>query len=396
MSASARGRRRTVTEDRAAKRPRRREADSPEWDDLEVEDLSGKVQNKTRSSRTNTNTPSVVDFSMLLREAGFLDVVSNEPGVGVDVQRGTDVNTPNSSLPRDQHLQPVTMTTGEVSQGSPAILPGSMQTIVSNPSAAIQPMRCANDDLYVHVPGSLRQAICRGEYVNLALLLKGGLELQDLCSSGTLRLTSDGSIEARPKEFKEKITDIETWTNAFIVFTSIYITAHPDKAGELLQYLFNIRDCAARQGGSAWRTYDEQFRIRQAANPISWATIHNELWWRCIQVRSVPQQTAAVFGVRTQYSCDAFNNGFCQWPSCKYPHVCSGCGLGHRVTECPGKGLGASRAQPATMSAAVGNTQRGFMGGLFRGQQRGAFQSGRWQGRGRRGWNRGVSRYPTH
>ncbi len=66
-----------------------------------------------------------------------------------------------------------------------------------------------------------------------------------------MRLTAEGVIESRPKECKDTIRSIEGWTNAFIIYMSVYISVHTDKAAALLQYMYNIRDCAARQGGLA-------------------------------------------------------------------------------------------------------------------------------------------------
>ena len=60
---------------------------------------------------------------------------------------------------------------------------------------------------------------------------------------------------------------IEKWTDAFLIFSSIYLKAHPDKASELLHYAYTIRECAVHKGGTAWRTYDEQVRLRQAQTP---------------------------------------------------------------------------------------------------------------------------------
>lgn len=134
----------------------------------------------------------------------------------------------------------------------------------------INPLRCGNDSVFVHVPKSLQQQICKEEYINLALLLKGDMELKAFCSRGALKLNSEGRIEMKSKVCKEKIQSIEKWTDAFLIYASVFLTAHQDKANELLHYMFLIRQAAAKQRGSfCWRDYDEQFRIRQANYPTS-------------------------------------------------------------------------------------------------------------------------------
>ena len=124
-------------------------------------------------------------------------------------------------------------------------------------------LRCADDDLSAHVPKQLRQKIWENKYINIALLLKGNAELAEIFSGGLLHVI-DGKIEARPKQTKEKINSIEQWTEAFLIFMSIYLSRYPDKTQELLKYITAIRDAAAKFPNYAWRQYDEQFRVRQA------------------------------------------------------------------------------------------------------------------------------------
>ncbi|XP_053406052.1 uncharacterized protein LOC128559058 [Mercenaria mercenaria] len=80
--------------------------------------------------------------------------------------------------------------------------------------------RLAQDDIAIHVPSSIKQKICGGEYINMALLLKGAVELSDFASGSTLQFSHDGTITCRPKECKDDIGNIERWSDAFIIFIS--------------------------------------------------------------------------------------------------------------------------------------------------------------------------------
>jgi hypothetical protein len=62
---------------------------------------------------------------------------------------------------------------------------------------------------------------------------------------------------------KKKNFDIEKWTNAFLIYASVYLSNHVDKSYEFLHYMYNIREAAARLGSYCWREYDEKFRLRQ-------------------------------------------------------------------------------------------------------------------------------------
>ena len=63
----------------------------------------------------------------------------------------------------------------------------------------IEPIPLFSDEVYVHIPMCLRQHIWRGEYINLALLLKGAVELSRYCCPNTLRVTATGTLEAGPR-----------------------------------------------------------------------------------------------------------------------------------------------------------------------------------------------------
>lgn len=108
-----------------------------------------------------------------------------------------------------------------------------------------------NYDISMHVPVSIKQQICKGEYINLALLLKDAIELFNFCRWSVFAITPGGLIETSAKECKDKIGSIESWTDVFIIFCSIYLNMFPDKTQEIFQYMSVIRQCAFRQPGFA-------------------------------------------------------------------------------------------------------------------------------------------------
>ena len=112
--------------------------------------------------------------------------------------------------------------------------------------------------------------------INIALLLKGNVELQDLCSGGILHITDKGQLESRPRITKDKVPTIDKWTDAFLIFSSIYLKKYPNKTQELLQYMSIIRE-AANRSSLSWRIYDEQFRLRQATNVQPWGRLNSDL-----------------------------------------------------------------------------------------------------------------------
>ena len=132
------------------------------------------------------------------------------------------------------------------------------------------PCNKASDDLSRNVLVNLKQKIIAGEYIDLALLL---INSQASLSDNHTVIVSYGELLIGPKQQHKKIVNIETWTDAFLIFTSIYCTAHPLKFQGLLKYILCIRLGAKRCSGG-WKAYDEQFRLRMAQDPSSsWAVI---------------------------------------------------------------------------------------------------------------------------
>ena len=147
-----------------------------------------------------------------------------------------------------------------------------------------------------------------------------------------------------------KIATIEQWTNAFILFTNIYVGAHPNNIHQLLKYLHSIRLGASRISGQGWKLYDEQFRLKEASNPASSyggggggegegrererEEIDTELWLLyMLPSQSTPVSQASKFGPKGR--CYDFNfRGSCNRVACMYSHNCTRCGGNHSQTSC--------------------------------------------------------------
>jgi len=292
-------------------------------------------------------------------------------------EAGTILNSQPAIIDFEKILQassilPEHVEGGQVEQRRDVQSGSSNSFLLHNDSG--QQIRLINDPITAHVPKSLKEQIQKGEYINLALLLKGAVDLNEIISGGSLRLSPDGNIESRPRECKDKIGTIDKWSDAFLIFSTVYLEKHPDTALEILHYMFTIRECASHRGGYAWRLYDEQFRLRQAAMPSSWAQINNDLWWRCMLLddrTAPPKQSSSM----PKFTCNEFNNSNCRWPNCKFSHACANCGGQHPLTQCTG-----GTFKPAARSELPYPTfsPRGRGGyGNFRGRGRGFNRGGR-------------------
>jgi len=220
-----------------------------------------------------------------------------------------------------------------------------------------------------HISILIKQKIINGEFVELGTLLPG----YEKVPSHGFTISQTGVLAPLPPRSRP-ILSIEQWTDAFLIFTAIFISQHPDRATELLKYTSIIRDAARKFHGSGWRDYDIEFRRRQASNPSQcWAVIDGELWCTILMASGMQRNsgfplggsasnggphlsspslqqgrprwggpTANTFTAtaggnnETKGLCYAFNRSQgCPWPFCRWKHTCSRCAsTNHGASSC--------------------------------------------------------------
>jgi hypothetical protein len=184
-----------------------------------------------------------------------------------------------------------------------------------------------NDELGMHVPLSTRQKIMKGEFIELYSLL----DRHQVNEQENKIIFNNGQLSFKPVN-QNKIFDILTWLDAFFIYMSIYLVAHPDQAHKMLKYMANVKTAASRSNGFGWREYDRQFRIKKARNDcIPWNQIDQELWLLYINsTASASKQQAP-----PKNACFDFNNkGVCMRQYCQYSHSCLKCSGKHPATKC--------------------------------------------------------------
>lgn len=100
-----------------------------------------------------------------------------------------------------------------------------------------------NNVLGLNVSQELKNKIINGQYVDLEKMFVNFNEPQ----KQSLVMVK-GELQATEKNAKN-ITNIQQWTDAFIIFASIYLEGHPTKALDLLKYMNDVRLAAARSSG---------------------------------------------------------------------------------------------------------------------------------------------------
>ena len=144
----------------------------------------------------------------------------------------------------------------------------------------------------------LRKKIVSGEFVPLEEILND-LKTSALPSKSHIHLViQDGGVTpmpsteslAGPRSNKRHIDSFETWLEAWNVFLSIYVHAHPARALELITYQRHVSDMARSFTLKAWLEYDVAFRMRMAQYPSRrWDTVDLELWTSKLLSSSAPK-----------------------------------------------------------------------------------------------------------
>lgn len=112
------------------------------------------------------------------------------------------------------------------------------------------------------------------EFDNLGtLLVKDYIHVQ---TTSTLTIDAQGNIISKPKP-TFKITSIEKWTDAYLIYFSIHTAVQPLKSQLLFKYMHDVR--LEAQNSNSRVSYVEQFRLRIAHNSSQdWGFIETKLW----------------------------------------------------------------------------------------------------------------------
>ena len=203
----------------------------------------------------------------------------------------------------------------------------NLDSALDNHAQVQQQAFSLHSNIGVHVSEALRDKIANGHYVDLESLLPTKTESNE----NRVSITPQGELVLKPATPKMKINSIETWTDAFIIFSSIYSVNNPDKIQALLKYMNTIRTGAKRHGGMGWKSYDQQFRLRIASdNTMSFDTIDYELWLLYMTSNQYVSQSHQ----QTIRKCFDFNYRTCSLQNCQYRHACLRCNLSHPSRYC--------------------------------------------------------------
>ena len=188
-----------------------------------------------------------------------------------------------------------------------------------------------DNELGVNISNTTKTKIINGQYIDLTLLLHSKIDVDDEVKQLAVK---EGCLVLDNKKSQSKISTIQQWTDAFLVYSSVYLTAHPNSATSLLKYMHTVRLGASRSSGLGWKDYDSQFRMKKQSNPsISWSKVDQELWLLYMnKSSSLSSNSSSSYHAP---KCVDFNyKGYCTKSNCPYKHRCMRCSFGHPSIKC--------------------------------------------------------------
>ena len=193
---------------------------------------------------------------------------------------------------------------------------------------------------YLHVPSTTIAQIKEGRYVNLSELLHS--DERDI----SLNVSNTGNVTVNKKSKLPKITNLEQWFGAFLLYCAIYTEQFPEEARPLFKYMASIHNMFKQFNADSAIRYDESFRqMRQLQPTHRWDVVHQELY--LLAASRAVQSKPGGSGKNNQDQpfrranpcppgyCRQFNaTGTCTWQNCAFRHSCFKCEGKHASKGC--------------------------------------------------------------
>ena len=343
-------------------------------------------------------------------------------------------NNSNSDLTNDLSLQPhafqrpptvpvaapVVVQQPPSSQAGDANLPGTRPHTVSTDQAASSllnqalsaHMQSVSGDrlggktdvsyqLDRNIPHQLMQDIWEDKFVDLELLID---KKDDPTAPMTLKSIQTDHLGEIVQLVKPKppkgITNIDQWSHAFNIYTSMYTRKYQSQTHNLLTYAAKVRELASK--GGDYIRYDEEFRRSRSRYGTPWEIPDLQLWVDCnqaglqtqviniinslnksnninlpfqvpptninlpFQVPPTNDPKPTKQSIHPNGACYTYHNqGRCGRTDCKFSHICynKGCGQEHSVFTCPkSPGSGLSGPTPSTSGGKSSSPKTSYPG----------------------------------
>jgi len=290
------------------------------------------VPNEPTGTCNLTSIPSSsVDTSDSLNEQSSRPSTSAIQAVPVATTSlaATSAPTPNASnvsLPYITGINPHVYTQTFINDNNP----------FNAPVASYKPL---NRPLYTRVSSKLRDKILSNQYIDMSEILEEPVTYaeEEILPFGMNRY---GQVGVCPTKKPKKKLTIESWTDAFSIYSSVLrqASSNPSKlAEELATYMYFIRSIYKDNG--KWYNYDTTFRSLKAQDStMQWNEIDHLLYPQALLKKDnyhAAQPSAFIQRSNQPFlGCFQYNKAKECDGTCGYPHICLLCGKRHPKKFC--------------------------------------------------------------
>lgn len=131
------------------------------------------------------------------------------------------------------------------------------------------------------VPAKLVARIQKGEYVDMAELLRDNIEVgrRRLAQGGAGGIAAAVCTWIGGRAGRREVPDVASWAQCFSSYAAVFGEKYPNKARDLWAYMALILREARRCGGNGWRDYDSMFRQQaSSAVDLEWGKLNSSLY----------------------------------------------------------------------------------------------------------------------
>ena len=228
----------------------------------------------------------------------------------------------------------------------------NVQNCLENQNYHVLPSKVVIDEGYMvvgnHVDSVTYQKIQKGEYVDFGKLIPKDKVLAEEDNRMEM-VMKNGRTFYVPVSDVANINSFAQWEQVFRVFANIYLTVHPQRSAELIEYNHIIHTISLSYAWENAYLYDKEFRIHMGNNPRrSWSIILQQAWSLRLRDKvqfqgghgsngnAMSSHNGSSGKSKSSDPCQRYNKGRCPFGAgCRYEHKCSYCyKFGHTILTC--------------------------------------------------------------
>jgi hypothetical protein len=258
---------------------------------------------------------------------------------------GTSTHTPQQlSVPEQTHQQ---------------ILGAALQQMMQGPTQQLTGENPVSNYLVLGaiLDPKVKAKVWEGKYIELSSL---GDQKEPAVS---VAINQDDSLISLTPSKVPPPANVYQWLRLFATYAAVYTERFPAQAPSMFTYAIRILDLHHQYRGTAWHTYDENFRrVRAHCPTMPWHTVNWDMAMSSVHIPTTFQQTQktataakqpfrgqptgrpqagqagqAAKGKRltSRGHCFRFDQrGACTHTDCRFKHTCTICGKGHSRQKC--------------------------------------------------------------